>query len=519
MARRNRTFHLHLFLTLATALGSFSAVAVAQEEPAPRFDFFGGYAWTHPGGRVGTTPLNDIVRGWGAAATYNVNRFAGIELDGGGHYGDFADIHTLMIGPRLKFHTEQVSPFVHALLGWHRLSPVGFGNDNGIGIAVGGGFDIRLLRNLDLRLFQADYVWAHHNFFPLTTEKAEPSGARLRGGLVLKFGGGPPPAAPSASCSVEPREVLAGEPVRVTATPAGFSPKRTITYTWSTTGGTVEGTGATVTVNTGGLAPGNYNVTARLSDGREGTADCSASFTIKEPPPPPPPTISCSASQATVRQGESVTINCDATSPANRPLTFEWSTTGGRLSERRNTATLGTAGAPEGPITVTTTVRDDAGQTASASTRVNVEVPPPPPQASRLNEVQFTPNIARVDNTAKAILDDVALRLQREADAKAVIVGYSDTNERNALLLASRRAVNTKRYLVDEKGIDASRIEARTGVAGGTRAEIYLVPAGAVFDQPDTQVVDEKKLMAPPARKPVPRKPGARKPAPRRPPQ
>ena len=64
---------------------------------------------------------------------------------------------------------------------------------------------------------------------------------------------------------------------------------------------------------------------------------------------------------------------------------------------------------------------------------MNVEVPPPPPTASKLNQiaVQEPEMPARVDNEAKAILDDVALRLQREPDAKAVVVGNFEAGEKN----------------------------------------------------------------------------------------
>jgi hypothetical protein len=120
---------------------------------------------------------------------------------------------------------------------------------------------------------------------------------------------------------------------------------------------------------------------------------------------------------------------------------------------------------------------------------VNVEVPPAPPQASKLNEINFARNSARVDNTAKAILDDVALRLQREADARAVIVGFADPNELKPSTLAAERAANAKEYLSKEKGIDPSRIETRTGSGGGMKADIWLVPAGASFNEPGTEVV------------------------------
>jgi hypothetical protein len=133
---------------------------------------------------------------------------------------------------------------------------------------------------------------------------------------------------------------------------------------------------------------------------------------------------------------------------------------------------------------------------------VSVEVPPPPPpQASKLSECEF-PNPKkpwRVDNTCKAVLDDVALRLQQEAEAKLVIVGFADDAEAKFKNLAAERAVNSKAYLSGgeaKQNIDPSRIEVRTGSGGGKKAEFWVVPAGATYNAGDTQPVDEGKIKA-----------------------
>ncbi len=63
-----------------------------------------------------------------------------------------------------------------------------------------------------------------------------------------------------------------------------------------------------------------------------------------------------------------------------------------------------------------------------------------------------------MDNEAKACLDEVALALQSNSDAKLAIVGNASSKEKGGKKLATQRAVNTKAYLVGEKGIDSSRI-------------------------------------------------------------
>ena len=468
----------------------FATVAAAQERPAPKAEIFVGYAWMDPG-EFQDVNIGGIEKGWGSSVTFNGSNVFGFTVDFGGHYDDAVDFGTIMAGPKLTWRGERVNVFGEALAGISRMSIEGVGTDTGFGGAVGGGIDLNFTDRFSWRLIQADLLYLHHNFFIAGNPVRDSmTGPRLRTGLVINLGIEPPGPPPSATCSAEPSQVMAGEPVKVTANAQNFNPKRTLSYTWNATGGKVSGDESTVTVDTNGLAPGSYNVTANISDNRKGTAQCTAAFTIQEPPKNPPQ-ISCSANPTTVQSGDASTISCNCTSPDGRPVQISYTASGGKVAGSGNTAQLDTAGAPAGPITVSATCTDDRNLSAPGSASVNVEVPPPPPQAEKLNEIMFKRNNARVDNAAKAILDDVALRLQRDADAKAVIVGNAEAGERNGERLAAQRARNTRAYLVDEKGIDPSRLELRTGT-GGMTAEIHLVPSGATFEGAGTQVITER---------------------------
>ena len=146
----------------------------------------------------------------------------------------------------------------------------------------------------------------------------------------------------------------------------------------------------------------------------------------------------------------------------------------------------------------------------------------PAPHASALCSISFDKDKkrpTRVDNEAKACLDQVALGLQQQSDAKAVVVGESTTAEKaepkgkkhaKMVDFAAQRAVNTKEYLVTEKGIDASRVSVATGTTDGMTVEDYLVPAGATFtaDVNGTTPVDETMVKAE-VRKPLGAKPAA----------
>jgi outer membrane protein OmpA-like peptidoglycan-associated protein len=497
-------------VAVTLALIVTTSAVFGQETTPSKVDVFAGYSWASPGkiaptsigALPGTNPAFKLQgeNGWDGSLTYNFRKNFGFTVDAGGHYSDQANFSTVMIGPKVMYRGEHVTPFGEFLFGLARVSPAGFNSANGFGFATGGGLDLNIAKRVAWRVIQADYIRQQHSLGS-GLGVGFLNGARVQGGLVFMLGGMQPLTPPSATCSLQPTAVMAGEPVNATLNASGFNPKHTVTYEWKSSGGKITGKETAATVDTTGMAPGNYTVTATATDPKvktNGMATCSANFTINEPPKHPP-TITCSANPTTVRSGDPSTITCQGNSPDNRPLTYNCTTTGGRLSMNEATATLDTAGAPAGPITVNCTVTDDRGLNASTSASVNVEVPPPPPQVSKLNEIVF-PNKqkpARVDNTAKAVLDDVALRLQREPDAKAVVVGYFDPAEaplaKRARIqdLAAQRAVNTKEYLVTEKGIDPSRIEVRTGTAGGNRAEIYLVPAGATFNLENTTPVSE----------------------------
>jgi outer membrane protein OmpA-like peptidoglycan-associated protein len=107
------------------------------------------------------------------------------------------------------------------------------------------------------------------------------------------------------------------------------------------------------------------------------------------------------------------------------------------------------------------------------------------PQTSELCSINFERDVARpsrVDNEAKACLDEIALNLQRSSDAKLAVVGSAATGEKGGKKLAAARAVNTKAYLVSEKGIDASRISVYTGSEDGKTVSTTLIPAGATLN-------------------------------------
>jgi hypothetical protein len=521
-------------LLVASALGLGSMSLLAQdssstmskpvapaEPPASRIDIFAGYSYLAPHGSVtipgganiginGPVSYSSINYGAIGSVSYFFNRYVGGQVEYANHPdGNNDGASTGILGMVFRYPTAEITPFVHAGAGFVRLGgPYKQVYTYGPELTIGGGLDYALPflgGHLGLRLFQADYEYFHANFGPQppypTGGRANLKVARLSTGLLYHMGSIVPPPPVTYACTAAPSPAFPGDPITVTGTAANLNPKKTATYTWTGNNGVkVTGDSTTGQVDTTGLAPGNYTITGHVSEGQKVGmfADCTANFTVKQYDPP---TISCSANPTTVAPGGTSTITAQGVSPQNRPLTYTYSASAAQISGTGNTATLTTTGAPAGAITVTCNVQDDKGQTATSTTSVNVEAPPPPPapKTKTLCSINFDRDKkrpARVDNEAKACLDDVALNLQQSTDATAVLVGEAASTEKKADTLAAQRAVNTKDYLVKEKGIDASRISVRTGTQGNKEVENYLVPSGATFDNDvtGTTAVDESMV-------------------------
>jgi outer membrane protein OmpA-like peptidoglycan-associated protein len=481
------------------------------------YSYFGAHGDLKPAG-IDYSSINEGAIG---SVAYYFNKYVGAQVEFAAHPDGMNDgLYTGSAGPIFRAPMDNFTLFAHGLVGGANLGGPnsdagGYHNPYTWGptLTVGGGMDYDLPfadHRFSLRLFQADYQYIHASFGPYT---APPTGGAIGGranvgaavlstGIVVHFGHIIPPPPVTYSCAVSPAEGFPGDPLTVTGTAMNLNPKKSPTYSWTADGGTISGTSNVANIDTKNAAPGTYTAKGHITEGDKPgeTADCSAQYTVKAFEPP---TISCSANPSTVAPGDSATITATGVSPQNRPLTYSYSASAGSIAGTTSTATLSTAGAAPGTITVTCNVVDDKGQTASATTSVTVNAPPPPPppSVSSLCSVNFERDKrrpTRVDNEGKACLDDVALKLQSASDAKLAVVGNSATTEQKGRKgaevganLATDRAMNTKDYLVKEKGIDASRISVYTGTQDAKTVTTTLIPAGATLDSTGITPVDE----------------------------
>jgi outer membrane protein OmpA-like peptidoglycan-associated protein/opacity protein-like surface antigen len=93
---------------------------------------------------------------------------------------------------------------------------------------------------------------------------------------------------PTISCSASPSTINTGDKAVITA--VGVSPQnRPLTYTYSVSAGTVNGSDTTASFDSTGAPSGAITATCNVADDKNQTATANANLTITQPPPPPAP--------------------------------------------------------------------------------------------------------------------------------------------------------------------------------------------------------------------------------------
>lgn len=507
------------------------AKKTSSENPDSHIDLYGGFGYLHP---IQTTLFDSAVRNVPFQNVYNANVTASVTFWFSHHLGVQAEgtyfsgnnehvqfinpcsppgsncdqlFYSAQGGPIFRYPLGPFIPFVHVLAGGVRMNgPAAQVLTWGWGGTAGGGLDYVLpwfSKRLAVRPIQADFQVSDVNYgksgpaAPTQVGVGDLYALKLSGGVVLRFGAAESKRSVMLGCSAEPSSVHPGDPITVTGSSLYLDPRKKHTFTWRANGGKVTSQDNVATVDTTGLPAGEYTVQGNVSEGPKAhqQANCSTTFNVV---PFEGPSITCSANPSSAPSGTTIDITTVGVSPANRPLTYSYTADSGTITSNGPTAKLATAGLGPSLITVTCSLVDDLGQTARATTGVTIVAPTVPviPQTQNLCSVSFARDKARpvrVDNEAKACLDDIALTMSQQTGAKLVIVGNASVDEKPEA--AAERTLNIQQYLTQEKGIDPGRIEVRVGDTSGRSANNILIPVGATYNDANTQLFDQSAIV------------------------
>ncbi|MDQ3755667.1 MAG: hypothetical protein M3371_13165 [Acidobacteriota bacterium] len=247
-------------------------------------------------------------------------------------------------------------------------------------------------------------------------------------------------------------------------------------YTWTVSGGRIVGDGANPVWDLSGVAPGVY--TARVDVATSPDPDCMAFATtavrINECPPLREfcPNISINF-QDVAAAGNLVTFTANVTggTPGIAPR-YDWTVSAGRIVNGLETTsiTVDTAGLGGQDIKATLEV-GGYGRICSASGMTQIPANIRPKQFDLLGDI--------TRNDEKARLDNFAIQLQNEPEAKGYVIIYGSGRARRGNS-PQERATRVRGYLVNTRGIDSSRIVTITGSPqGALQIELWVVPVGA----------------------------------------
>ncbi len=502
------------------AAGKSSKDEEAPGRLLPRYEVAGGYSFVRfiPG-----EPFDAFNNHGGTGSfTVNASKWFGLTAELGSYHFGNRDISgtggvftTYLFGPRFNLRRfDYFVPFGEALIGGSSAGVAMVGNQkqNSFASALGGGVDVVITKNLAWRFVQIDYLVT--NFTGTAVGgNARQNSLRMGTGLVYRWGlpKAPPPPVnhpPVASCSANPTSVFQGSGDSVTMHVNASSPDNNpLTYSYTATGGTVQGTGPDARWNSAGVTVGSYTVTAKVDDGRAGTVSCAADIRVEEKPHHPP-TISCAANPSSIVQGQQASIVSTASSPDNLPLTYSYTASGGQVTGSGAQAQFDSKGAPPATYTVKCMVADDRGDKADSSTTVEVKEPPQVKQLEvklALHSVYFPTNLPTAakpdagllpsqEDTLKTLAGDFKQYLTYKPGTKLILEGHADvrgTKEYNQAL-SERRVTRTRNYLA-EQGVPGDSIETRA--LGGEQNMTSEQVKKLIQEDPQLTPAERQKLI------------------------
>jgi outer membrane protein OmpA-like peptidoglycan-associated protein len=259
--------------------------------------------------------------------------------------------------------------------------------------------------------------------------------------------------APTITCEGGGKSIIEGESTALRAKGSDAN-NDALTYSWTVDGQAVTNDRADFTFGSAGKSLGDHTVRVTVKDVDGMTASCDMKVTVNRRPNRNP-SVSLSLDKTEIYPGDPVTAKATGSDPDGDKLTYSWTADGQARPETGAQIQVNTGGLAGGSHRVAVSVKDDRGATASDT------------KAFSVREKTVVQVDKKLDNIAKAKLDEIALKMQQDTRLKVTLSGYTDDREakRPKAAAGMKRAELVKTYLVKQHAIDAGRIETRDGGA------------------------------------------------------
>ncbi|MFQ5741080.1 MAG: PKD domain-containing protein [Acidobacteriota bacterium] len=256
--------------------------------------------------------------------------------------------------------------------------------------------------------------------------------------------------APTATCRGGSQRITEGGSVTLRAQ-ASDPNGDALTFGWTVDGRSVTSQQSSLVFGTQGRSLGSHSVRFTATDVDGMKADCGFTVTIDRRPNKNP-SVALTLDHSEVLAGQAVNASARGSDPDNDPLTYSWNVDRQSRAQTASSLQINTGGMAGGRHSVSVTVRDDRGATATDTKSFSVR-----------EKMIVQMNGYRVDNVAKAALDEIALKLQQNPQLRAELTGHTDDrgSEKGNLRAGEKRAQAVKDYLVKQQ-VSEERIEVKS---------------------------------------------------------
>ena len=248
-----------------------------------------------------------------------------------------------------------------------------------------------------------------------------------------------------------------------------------LTYNYTVSGGRIVGTGANVSWDVGGLAPGTYTITAGVDDGCGLCGQTKTeTITIAEcadcERPCECPSFTVTGPAGVTERGGMMTFTANVSGGTAQNITYNWTVSAGTIESGQGTPSITVRAPSDGTTnveaTATITLDVDCGCDKSESASGPVATPEGP---VLIDEFGALPN-----DDIRGRLDQFFAELSNNPTNQGYIINYGTDRE-----IAARERLITNHIAF--RNFDRSRITlVRGGDTGdGPRTKLYRIPPGA----------------------------------------